>query len=71
MEPVDPIEVFWENLLSGDPERIKHAFFELSLTEQEVVYAHLTRMANESGWQPEQKNSAENTLKVLDSFKNK
>jgi hypothetical protein len=68
-EPIDPIEVFWEDLLSGEPERIRYAFFALQVSEQESVYTHLKRMVNESGWQPEQKASAQNALKVIDSFR--
>lgn len=69
IEPSDPIEVFWENLLSGEPERIRYAFFGLQVSEQQSVYTHLKRMVNESGWQPEQKVSAQTALKVIDSFK--
>lgn len=59
------LDVFWGGLLSGQPERVQAAFTSLGETEQQAVLAHLLRMANEPGWQPEQRESAQLALRIL------
>ncbi len=63
--PTDPLEIFWDNLLSREPTRIRAAFAELDHASQGAVLAHLERMASEEGWQPEQAVSARAALKAL------
>jgi len=56
------LETLWDRLLSRNPKLIRAAFFSLNPDEQESIQAHLTRMATESGWHPEQRRSAEAAL---------
>lgn len=62
------LEAFWDSLLSGQAELIRAAFESLSEAERASVYAHLNRMVNEPGWQPEQRASAQAALHVLQSL---
>jgi hypothetical protein len=62
--PTD-LEDLWNNLLSCQPELIRSAFASLDLTNQKLVQEHLKRMAEEAGWQPEQRDSARAALKAL------
>jgi hypothetical protein len=62
----ESIEMFWEEILSRQPERIQAAFLTLSGEEKEAVLNHLKRMTREPGWHPEQVNSAKKALQVLD-----
>jgi hypothetical protein len=55
----------WDNLLSRQPELIRAAFASLDTSGQKAVLAHLNRMASDSGWQPEQKASAEAAIQAL------
>ena len=59
------IEDLWEALLSRQPEQIQNAFAGLSAEEQQAVIAHLHRMAEETGWHPEQVKSAKAALKAI------
>lgn len=60
-----PLETLWEHLLSREPELIKSAYLLLTPEEQQAVIAHLTRMASEPDWHPEQQRSAQVALWVL------
>ena len=62
----DPIEDFWAEILSRQPERIRSAFSPLSGEEKEAVLDHLKRMTRETGWHPEQVYSATIALHALD-----
>jgi hypothetical protein len=64
-EPIDPLEILWDSLLSREPERVRSAYRELSEAEQTAVAAHLQRMAAEEGWHPEQRASALAALQAL------
>ena len=64
-ESPDPLEAFWDWLLSGQPELIRQAYSDLDEAERQSVLAHLARMASEPGWQPEQRASARAALDVL------
>lgn len=64
--PEDALEALWDDLLSGQPERVRRAFGGLSEEERQAVMAHLRRMASESGWQPEQRESARLALAALE-----
>ncbi len=61
----DP-EHLWEFMLSRQADQIRAAFTSLTPEEQAAVLAHLTRMAQESGWHPEQRLSAQVALQTLD-----
>jgi len=62
---VDPLEQFWEELLSGEPERIYTAFVSLDAETKNEVVQHLRKMTTEEGWHPLQKQSAEIALDVI------
>jgi hypothetical protein len=64
-EPSKPIEIFWGQLLSRDPEQIRKAFSELDQDTQKGVLNHLNKMAVEEGWHPEQQASAKAALQAL------
>jgi hypothetical protein len=63
--PQDPIEAFWEDLLSRRKPRILRAFQGLESSARREVLRHLQRMASEEGWHPEQAASARAALKVI------
>lgn len=62
----DRLEALWDDLLSGFPERVKAAFISLDTAEQKVVLEHLHKMVSETGWQPEQRQSAQEALRILE-----
>jgi methionine salvage enolase-phosphatase E1 len=62
---VDPVEAFWEEILSRQQERIQKAFAPLSPEEKITVLKHLKGMVSEPGWQPEQVVSASQALDAL------
>ena len=64
-QSLNKLEALWDELLSRQPERVQAAYTTLEASEQEAVYAHLQRMADEPGWQPEQRASARAALQVL------
>jgi len=61
----EPIEEFWENMLSRDANKIKAAYSSLSKEEKLHVLSHLSIMRSESGWHNEQRISAEAALEVI------
>ncbi|MGD8455279.1 MAG: hypothetical protein PVF83_02755 [Anaerolineales bacterium] len=61
----DPIENLWAEILSRRADRVRSVFATLSTEEKEAVLNHLKRMTCESGWHPEQIDSATKALKVL------
>ncbi len=61
----DPLDIFWDDILSGQPERILAAFSDLNPSARSAVLAHLKRMATEPGWQPAQQLNASKALRVL------
>ncbi len=62
---IDP-QSLWDQLLSRQAALIQAVFATLSLEEQTVVLAHLTRMVEEAGWQAEQRLSARVALDALE-----
>ncbi len=58
-------EELWNRLLSRETGLIRAAFASLSAEQKAAVLAHLTRMAEESGWHDEQRASA---LAALDAL---
>ena len=63
---VEPIEEFWSEILSREPDRIRAAYEALSAKEKKAVLDHLTRMVTEDGWHPEQFVSASQALDALE-----
>jgi hypothetical protein len=61
----DELEILWDALLSRQAETVRQAFSSLSEGERLAVLVHLRRMANEPGWHPEQRASAQEALKAL------
>jgi len=64
-ENLDPIQLFWDNLLSRNPARIKSAFSTLDEDSKQAVIDHLKKMISESGWHPEQVKSARVALETI------
>jgi hypothetical protein len=52
------LDQLWDNLLSRQPDLIRASFASLDIPDQKAIIAHLHRMVNETGWQPEQRTSA-------------
>jgi hypothetical protein len=61
----DPVELFWESLLSRQPNQILAAYNSVDKTTQAEVLEHLRQMVNEEGWHPEQVLSAQTALEIL------
>jgi hypothetical protein len=61
----DPLELFWNAMLSRVPERARSAYATLDVEEKQAVLAHLQRMTSEPGWHPEQVRSAQAALEAL------
>lgn len=62
-------ELFWENLLSREPEKIETAWRMLPVEYRKDIRDHLVSMVTELDWQPEQVKSAEAALNVIDLLK--
>lgn len=58
-------EYLWETLLSREPDRILLAYESLQPDQKLAVLEHLQKMVSESGWQPEQRNSAQAALDAI------
>jgi len=65
MPMADPIEAFWEEILSRQQERIQKAFAPLSPEEKITEFKHLKGMVSEPGWHHEQVVSASQALNAL------
>jgi len=61
----DQLELLWDDLLSRQPERIKSAYASLDTASRKSVLIHLQHMADEAGWQPEQRLSALAAIQAL------
>jgi hypothetical protein len=61
----DPVELFWESLLSRRPDQIQAAFNSVDKITQAQVLDHLLQMATEEGWHTEQVISAQTALEIL------
>jgi hypothetical protein len=61
----DPLQAFWDALLSRQDERVREVFANLDKPGQIAVLDHLRRMCSEEGWHPEQIRSAQEALRVL------
>jgi hypothetical protein len=61
----DPVELFWESLLSRRPDQIQAAFNSVDKITQAQVLEHLRQMVTEEGWHPEQALSAQTALEII------
>ena len=61
----DPLELFWNEILSRQPHKVRAAFISLDTATKQAVLVHLERMVSESGWHPAQVHSAQAALKAL------
>ncbi|MRR31618.1 hypothetical protein EG834_15105 [bacterium] len=61
----DPLEIFWDAILSRQPDQILAAFTPLDSIQRQQLIAHLQRMVIEDGWHPEQRKSARAALDIL------
>jgi phosphoglycolate phosphatase len=59
------LDEFWEDMLSGEPERVRRAWLELTDEEANSVLQHLQRMADGPDYQQEQKQMASAALKII------
>ncbi len=59
------LDIFWENMLSRDPARVRDAWGTLTVEERIAIRAHLVRMASEEGWAEPQRISAQAALDAL------
>ncbi len=66
-ETTDPLEALWDRLLSRRKEQVRAAFDQLEDSQKRHVLAHLQRMADEPGWHPQQRESAREALKALET----
>lgn len=64
----DPLEIFWDAILSREPAKISAAYRSLAPQERMDTWAHLTKMITEEGWHPEQRLSAETALQTIQNF---
>ena len=62
---LDPLEIFWDALLSREPERIRAVFAPLNTGTRQAIRDHLRRMATEPDWHPEQRKSAQAALLAI------
>lgn len=61
----EPLEIFWDAILSRQPEQIQAACSHLDDKERKKLIAHLQRMVTEEGWHSEQRKSAQAALDAI------
>jgi len=61
----EPLALFWDAVLSRQPERIRAVVAPLDTATRKSVVAHLQRMIDEAGWHPEQRQSAQAALDAI------
>jgi hypothetical protein len=66
-EFLDPVELFWDHLLSRQPEQILAAFRSIPPETKQRVLAHLRSMIEDEGYAEEQQQSAQSALEVLEN----
>jgi hypothetical protein len=62
---LQPVESFWENLLSRQPDLVRFAINSVDKTTRKQVIEHLREIIVEEGWHPEQVISARTALEIL------
>jgi len=63
--PTDPLEQFWNAVLSRHPQRIRRVVKPLDAPARAALLAHLQSMVNEEGWLPQQRESAQTAIDVI------
>ena len=63
----DPLQIFWDNIFSEDPEKITQAYKTLGADEKQYVLVHLYKMINEPGWHPAQVQTAQTAIQVIEA----
>lgn len=66
-EPLDPLEIIWDGLLSREPDLIRTTYAALDPGSQREALGHLRKMATEPDWHPEQRISALAALAALEA----
>ncbi len=61
----EPLALFWDEVLSRQPARIRKAVASLDSATRKELVVHLQRMVSEEGWQPEQRKSAQAALDAI------
>ena len=64
-DPGERLAKMWDELLSGEPERVRIAYNGLSKGEKQAVLAHLHEMAEGEGWQAGQREAARVAIVAL------
>jgi hypothetical protein len=67
LEPLDPLEIIWDGLLSREPDLVRSTFAALDPGSQREALDHLRKMASEPDWHPEQRTSALAALAALEA----
>jgi len=62
---LDHPDQFWDDLLSGIPEKVLAAYTQLTMTDQKALLEHLQEMVEGEGWQPVQRDSAATALNAI------
>lgn len=65
----EPLEIFWDAILSRQPEQIRAAWLPLTDVDRKELIVHLRRMISEEGWHPEQRKSAQAALDTILNLK--
>ncbi len=67
--PTDPLEQFWNAILSRQPQRIRRAVKQLNAPARAALLIHLQSMISEEGWLPQQRESAQIAIDVIQEGK--
>ena len=62
----DPLQTFWDDILSEDPRKITKTFNSLTASEQQKILVHLYKMTNEPGWLSTQVQTASKAIKAIE-----
>jgi hypothetical protein len=65
----DPLQIFWDDILSENPMKITDTFNSLSASEQQKVLVHLYKMTNEPDWHSAQVQTASKAIEVIEENK--
>lgn len=63
--PSDPLELFWNAVLSRQPARIRRAVKPLDEAARRALLDHLKSMVTEEDWLPQQRASAQAAIDVI------
>ena len=66
----DQLQGLWDSILSEDPQRILTTYNTLEPNEQQYLLVHLYKMINEPGWHPNQVQTAQKAIEVIEGIQN-